>query len=193
MSNCCSSPVPINLVLSFGFPHRSQCKGLLIILVMPPTPAADYVILFSCCLFISVLYNKLCKSEMSSFRVHACILKQTACMQIKADVESAGKLRQEAQQLPVQDDALIAQLEDASTTYCLCGLPNKVEGSMLKCSQCPKLFHLACLGIPREKEPKKLVCAQCSGKAGHRYAWAVRVSLSDRAILCYLYYVRLYR
>lgn len=94
-------------------------------------------------------------------------------MQINADVAAAAALRQDAQKLLVRDEALVAQLGDASVTYCLCRLPNKVENAMLACSRCGGLYHLACLGIPREKEPKELICPICAGKAGHRYAWAV--------------------
>ena len=103
-------------------------------------------------------------------------------MQIKADVAQAAALREEAQGLVLRDEALLEQLADASTTYCVCGLPNKLEGGMLACAHCPTLFHLACLGIPREREPKCFVCPTCCGTAGHCYAWAVRDSICNTKI-----------
>lgn len=97
-----------------------------------------------------------------------------AAVQVKQDVAAAKALHAEASALPIRDEALLATLQDASTTYCLCGLPQKVADAMTACAECGTLYHLACLGIAREKEPKRLVCPVCAGRAGQRFVWAVR-------------------
>lgn len=109
-------------------------------------------------------------------------------MQVKQDVAAAKALHEEASALPIRDTALLATLQDASTTYCLCGLPQKVPDAMTACSSCGALYHLACLGIAREKEPKRLICPVCAGRAGQRFVWAVRapvVSVSTGFVICH--------
>lgn len=99
---------------------------------------------------------------------------------MKQDVAAAKALHAEAAALPIRDNALLATLQDASTTYCLCGLPQKVADAMTACSSCGTLYHLACLGIAREKEPKRLICPVCAGRAGQRFVWAVRPRRLDQ-------------
>jgi hypothetical protein len=101
---------------------------------------------------------------------------------LKSDLAALRKARIELEALPVRPAKLLDVVVHVCTTHCLCGV--EIQGSMagedgvMACNSCGTHLHLACVGIPKEKEPKHLECPLCSGRAGRAFVWGVRSLLA---------------
>jgi hypothetical protein len=94
---------------------------------------------------------------------------------LRADLAALRKARFELEALPVRPATLLDAVVAACTSHCLCSSEvSSREEAVMACDSCATRMHLACLGIPKEKEPKHLECPLCAGHAGRTFVWAVR-------------------